>query len=162
MAGEPSAPGGDGQGAPGQDPVEELVARFTALASWEERYRFLIEAGKGLAPYPAKFRVPGFEVRGCQSRVWLHPSMEGGNVVFRGDSDAAIVRGIMAVLFVAYSGRPPKEVLATRPDFIGRMGLDQHLSMSRANGLGAMVRQMGLYALALSGRPGDDGGAPRP
>lgn len=133
-----------------------------ALSSWEERYRFLMGLGRGLAPYPEELRTEEFEVRGCQSRAWLHPSMRDGRVVFRGDSDAAIVRGIMAVLFRAYSGRTPREVLDTRPDFIERMGLSRHLSMSRANGLGGMVRQMGLYALAFSGRADDDGGGPRP
>ena len=134
-------------------PVENLIADFTKLSTWEEKYRFLIEKGRDLGTYPEEFRQDKFKVKGCQSQVWLYPEMKDGKITFYGDSDATIVKGIMAILLSVYSDKTPGEILAIRPTFIEEMGLREHLSMSRANGLYSMLKQMGLYAVAFQHQP---------
>ena len=136
------------------DSLEQLIGEFDSLSDWEGRYKFLIQKGRALSPYPEEFRRDDFKVKGCQSQVWLYPEIVDGKIIFYGDSDASIVKGLMAVLFEAYNNRPPEEILSIRPDFIERMGLNQHLSMSRAGGLASMIKQIGFYALAISRKIG--------
>ena len=106
--------------------------------------------GKELAPYPEEFRSEDFKVKGCQSQVWLYAKKNSqGLVEFKADSDALIVKGLIAMILEVYSGLTPDEVLATQPTFVSELGLSQHLSPSRANGLNSMLKQIKYYALAL-------------
>ncbi|MDO6587162.1 SufE family protein [Salipiger sp. 1_MG-2023] len=132
-----------------QDSFETLVEDFEFLDDWEDRYRMVIELGKAMTPLPDALKVPATKVEGCASQVWLHPQIEGGFFSFQGDSDAMIVRGLIAVLHKLYDGLPVAEVAAidARTE-LGRLGLNEHLSAQRSNGLRAMVERIGQYAAA--------------
>lgn len=132
--------------------AQDLVEQFEMLPSWEDRYAHIISYGKTLAPYPEEHRTEAFKIKGCQSQVWLHPTVQDGSIHFAADSDASIVKGIIAMLLYVYNDRTPAEILAMKPEFIERIGLTQALSANRANGLSAMLKQIQLYALALSRR----------
>jgi cysteine desulfuration protein SufE len=132
--------------------AQDLVEQFEMLPSWEDRYAHIISYGKTLAPYPEEHRTEAFKIKGCQSQVWLHPTVQDGSIHFAADSDASIVKGIIAMLLYVYNDRTPTEILAMKPEFIERIGLTQALSANRANGLSAMLKQIQLYALALSRR----------
>lgn len=128
----------------------QLVEKFSNFEDWEERYREIIKLGRTLPALPDEMKQEKFRVKGCQSQVWLHASLdEAQHVVFEADSDAMIVRGLIAMLLGVYSGAPPAEVLNTPPSFIGEIGLQSHLSPTRSNGLRAMVEQMMYYAKAF-------------
>lgn len=131
------------------DRQRAVVERFAKIADWEDRYREIMAMGKSLAPLDEQFKCDKYQVRGCQSQVWLHAALEGDKVVFRADGDAAIVRGLIALLLEVFSGATPDEIVAASPTFIDQIGLSQHLSQSRANGIAATVKQIKLYALAL-------------
>lgn len=126
-----------------------IIAEFEQLPDWEARYQRVIERGKAMAAMPEALRVDKNKVKGCQSTVWLHAELDGENVRFYGDSDAVIVRGLVALVLDVYSGETPQTILATPPDFIARTGLASHLSQTRANGLAAMIKQIKHYALAF-------------
>lgn len=130
--------------------IQELAQRMQGLPDWEDRYAEIIAMGKDLAPYPEEFRTEQFKVKGCQSQVWLHPSLKDGAIVFDTDSDAVIVKGLAALLVKVYSGRTPAEINAHKGDVADALGLQQHLSPNRANGLASMMKQIRLYALAYS------------
>ena len=136
--------------------IEELVDNFSFLDDWEDRYRYLIELGRGLSPLDDSERTPATKVRGCASQVWLvsHAKGQGPDAVldFRGDSDAHIVRGLIAVLFTLYSGKCARDILTTdeRAVFV-RLGLNDHLTPQRSNGLASMVARIKRDALAASG-----------
>lgn len=134
------------------DKLEKIVADFTSFESWEDRYRHLIELGKKMPELEEAHKTEANKVKGCQSQVWLVAELEKQAdkhiIIYRADSDASIVKGIVALLTKVYSGLTPDEVLALKPDFIDTIGLRQHLSMSRANGLNSMLKQISLYALA--------------
>jgi len=122
---------------------EEIAETFDFLDDWEDRYRHVIELGKAMPPLDDSFKVPALKVQGCASQVWLRPMIEGGRFDFRGDSDAMIVRGLIAVLHALYSGVPLADV--GRIDAaaeLGRLGLNDHLSSQRSNGLRAMVQRI--------------------
>jgi cysteine desulfuration protein SufE len=126
---------------------EEIAETFAFLDDWEDRYGHVIELGRGLAPLNEAERIPATKVLGCASQVWLVPEIEGqgpGAVLrFRGDSDAIIVKGLIAVLHALYSGLTAEEILAVdAPAELGRLGLDKHLSSQRSNGLRAMVARL--------------------
>jgi cysteine desulfuration protein SufE len=125
---------------------QQIIDEFKALPEWEDRYRRIIEYGRELAPMDPAHQIDKNKVKGCQSTVWLHARMQDGRVRFEGDSDAMIVRGLMALLLKVYDDAPPAEVVTTPPEFINETGLGGHLSQTRANGLAAMVKQMKLYA----------------
>lgn len=127
----------------------EIVAEFAAIADWRDRYRHIIDLGRQLPDLPEAMRDDKFRVKGCQSQVWLHPSLEGGRVIYRADSDAAIVKGLVAIVLRVFSGHTPDEILASKPDFVDQIGLSEHLSQTRANGLSAMLKQIHMYALAM-------------
>ncbi len=129
--------------------IQELVKTFTAFNSWEDRYKKLIELGKTLPGMSPEQQIEANKVKGCQSQVWLAARLENGKVFFSADSDASIVKGIIALLLSVYSGETPDTILACRPTFLEDIGLKQHLSMSRAGGLNAMMKQINLYALAF-------------
>ena len=128
--------------------TEELIENFEFLGDWEERYRYIIELGKKLAPLEENERVEGNIVRGCQSQVWLvRDENEANKLRFRADSDAFIVKGLLALVLAAYDNRPSSDILAfDAKDFFPRLGLDQHLSPSRANGLHSIVQKIRAIA----------------
>lgn len=117
---------------------------------WELRYEHLIELGKTLAPFPEQYKNDAHLIKGCQSSVWLHASLMESHVIFVADSDAIITKGIVALLINALSGLSPQEIVHADMRFISRIGLDKHLSPTRANGLLSMIRQMKLLAAQLS------------
>ncbi|MBN8633287.1 MAG: SufE family protein [Rhodobacterales bacterium] len=122
---------------------EEIAETFDFLDDWEDRYRHVIELGKAMPPLDDSFKVPALKVQGCASQVWLRPMVEAGRFDFQGDSDAMIVRGLIAVLHALYAGVPLAEVAridATAE--LGRLGLNEHLSSQRSNGLRAMVQRI--------------------
>ncbi|TVR03765.1 MAG: SufE family protein [Deltaproteobacteria bacterium] len=123
-----------------------IVSEFRELSDWKARYRRIIEAGKALPELAEERREDRYRVKGCQSQVWLIPAFEGGRVRFEAWSDAAIVRGLIALLLRVYDDQPPEAILTTPPTFVDELGLSEHLSQSRANGLASMIRQVQLYA----------------
>jgi len=127
---------------------QEIVEEFSGFEDWMDKYAYLIEIGNEMTPIDAKYKVESNLIRGCQSRVWLHQEFADGKIVFEAESDALIVKGLVALLLRIYSDRTPKEILESEPRFIDEIGLRQHLSPTRSNGLLAMVKQMKLYALA--------------
>ena len=128
---------------------EDLADTFEFLEDWEERYRHVIELGKAMAPLDDSFKVPALKVLGCASQVWLRPVIENGRFDFQGDSDAMIVRGLIAVLHSLYAGLTLAEVLKVdAPAELGRLGLNDHLSAQRSNGLRSMVERIRLVAAA--------------
>ncbi|WP_299774795.1 SufE family protein [uncultured Tateyamaria sp.] len=128
---------------------EEIVEDFEFLEDWEDRYRYVIEQGKEMDPLPAALKVPATKVDGCASQVWLHPQIENGIFRFDGESDAMIVKGLIAVLRRLYNGLPVAEVRAVdaRAE-MARLGLNDHLSAQRSNGLRAMIARIQLVAAA--------------
>ncbi|GGX45996.1 cysteine desufuration protein SufE [Tateyamaria omphalii] len=131
------------------DSFEEIVEDFEFLEDWEDRYRYVIEQGKAMEPLPDALKVPATKVDGCASQVWLHPQIENGVFRFDGDSDAMIVKGLIAVLRRLYNGLPVAQVRAVdaRAE-MARLGLNDHLSAQRSNGLRAMIERIQLVAAA--------------
>ena len=122
---------------------EDIAETFDLLDSWEDRYRHVIELGRAMPPMDPALHVPATKVEGCASQVWIMPQVEDGRFDFQGDSDAMIVRGLIAVLHALYSGLPVTEVTQVdAPAELGRLGLDAHLSAQRSNGLRAMVKRI--------------------
>ena len=122
---------------------EDIADTFEFLEDWEERYRHVIELGKAMPPLDDSFKVPALKVQGCASQVWLRPVIADGRFDFQGDSDAMIVRGLIAVLHALYAGLPLAEVAAVDAQAeLGRLGLNDHLSSQRSNGLRAMVQRI--------------------
>ncbi len=129
---------------------KQVIAEFSQFKNWEERYKHVIDLGKTLPELPAEMMDDKFLVKGCQSRVWLHAQKNSeGKVVLIADSDAMIVKGLVAVLLKVYSQATPDDILANPPQFISELGFASHLSASRANGLMSMVKQIMLYATAF-------------
>ncbi|MBL7953177.1 MAG: SufE family protein [Flavobacteriales bacterium] len=131
---------------------QDLVDEFAMFTDWQDRYEHLIELGKDLPLIAPENKVDTNLVRGCQSRVWLNAEMKNDLVHFTADSDAMITKGIVALLVRVYNDRAPQEILGASTDFIDRIGLREHLSPNRANGLSAMLDQMKRYALAYSSK----------
>jgi len=122
---------------------EEIVEDFEFLEDWEDRYRYVIDRGKAMEPLDDALKVPATKVDGCASQVWLHPRIENGTFSFEGESDAMIVRGLIAVLKALYNGRPVAEVpKVDAHGELARLGLNDHLSSQRSNGLRAMVERI--------------------
>ena len=126
---------------------EEIVEDFEFLEDWEDRYRYVIEQGKAMDPLDDALKVPATKVDGCASQVWLHPVIEGGQFHFDGDSDAMIVKGLIALLRKLYNGLSPADVLTVdaRAE-MARLGLNDHSSAQRSNGLRAMIERVRLVA----------------
>lgn len=129
---------------------QAIISEFSALDDWEDRYAAIISHGKALAPMEDAYKLEKNTVKGCQSTVWMHAELKDGHVQLQGDSDAMIVRGLIALLLKVYGGATPAEVIATPPDFIDSTGLASHLSQTRANGLAAMLKQIKMYAAVFS------------
>jgi cysteine desulfuration protein SufE len=122
---------------------EDLTETFEFLDDWEDRYRHVIELGKAFAPMDEALKVPATKVQGCASQVWIQPIISDGHFDFQGDSDAMIVKGLIAVLHALYAGLPVAEVVGVdAPAELGRLGLTDHLSSQRSNGLRAMVERI--------------------
>ena len=131
---------------------DDIAADFEFLGEWDERYKYLIDLGRGLAPYPEEFRDDAHKVRGCASQVWLHPSHQGGAVIFAGDSDAHIVKGLVALLLALYSGKTPEQILAIDPEAaLAPFDLKDHLTPQRSNGLHSMIARIREIAAAQTG-----------
>ncbi|SHF06968.1 cysteine desulfuration protein SufE [Mariniphaga anaerophila] len=127
---------------------QEIIEEFSVYQDWMDKYAYLIELGNELKPLDPKDKNDQHLIKGCQSRVWLVAEKENAVIHFRGESDAVIVKGLVALLLRVVSGRTPKEIMDNDLHFIDDLGLKQHLSPTRANGLLAMVKQIRLYAVA--------------
>ena len=133
------------------DAFEEIAETFEFLDDWEDRYRYVIDLGKAMPPLEDARKVPATKVEGCASQVWLVPEIDGATFQFRGDSDALIVRGLIAVLSALYNGRPVAEVPGVDAGAeLGRLGLQDHLSAQRSNGLRAMIQRIRETAAAAA------------
>ncbi|MEX0995101.1 MAG: SufE family protein [Balneolaceae bacterium] len=135
-----------------QEKQDRIVRAFQALGDWQERYKYIVELGRKLEPIDDKYKVEENLVRGCQSQVWLIADMDDNKVIFRADSDAAITKGLVALLLKFYSGEEPDTILSTKPEFIDEIGMREHLSPTRSNGLSSMVKQMKIYAMAFKSK----------
>ncbi|MDR0939147.1 MAG: SufE family protein [Mediterranea sp.] len=131
---------------------DEVIAEFSDFDDWMDRYQLLIDLGNEQAPLDEKYKTEQNLIEGCQSRVWLQADETDGKVVFRAESDALIVKGIVALLIKVLSNHTPDEILGADLHFIDRIGLREHLSPTRSNGLLAMVKQMRMYALAFKAK----------
>lgn len=131
------------------DRTSQVKERFLQFKDWEDRYKELINLGKQLPLYPEDKREEKFKVKGCQSQVWLCPEFKEGRIYFHADSDAVLVKGIVGVLVSVYSDATPDEILSTSPDFLKEVGITEHLSMNRSNGLAAMMKQIQMYAVVF-------------
>jgi cysteine desulfuration protein SufE len=129
---------------------QEIIEEFSVYEDWMDKYGYLIELGNDLPNLDPKEKTDQNLIRGCQSRVWLVAEMEDGKINFRGESDAVIVKGLVALLLRVVSGRTPNELIENNLHFIDDLGLKQHLSPTRSNGLLAMVKQIRLYAVAYN------------
>lgn len=128
---------------------QEIIEEFEDFPDWMDRYAYIIELGNQLAEYPESLKTPENLIEGCQSRVWIHAEQaSNGAIDFRADSDALIVKGIVALLMRVYNHRTPDEILEADLTFIDKIGLHEHLSPTRSNGLVAMVHQIKDYAIA--------------
>ncbi|MAL16919.1 MAG: Fe-S metabolism protein SufE [Balneola sp.] len=131
---------------------ERIVKEFELLQDWPERYKYIIKLGDKLDPLPEEARVEDNLVKGCQSQVWLTASMDDDKIIFKADSDAAITKGLVSLMVRFYSGREPDVIIDKKPEFIDKIGMSQHLSPTRANGLASMVKQMKIYAMAFKAK----------
>lgn len=132
----------------------QIKQRFLQFKDWEDRYKELITLGKQLPAYPEDKRDEKFKVKGCQSQVWLYPEFKDGRVYLHADSDALLVKGIVGLLTSVYSDATPDEILTTPPEFLKEVGITEHLSMNRSNGLAAMMKQIQMYAVVFKSMAG--------
>lgn len=127
---------------------EELIDEFSMFDDWMQRYEYMIELGKSLPLIDENLKTDDKLIKGCQSKVWLNSEMKNGKIIFTADSDAIITKGIIAVLVRVFSNQKPQAILDANTDFVDEIGLKEHLSPTRANGLVSMIKQMKMYALA--------------
>jgi len=127
----------------------EIIEEFSIFSDWMEKYEYIIDLGKELKPIDKDYMNDEYRIRGCQSQVWLHAWKEDGLVHFEADSDAIITKGIIALLIQALDGLSPEEIINADLQFIDEIGLKEHLSPTRANGLISMIKKMKLYAIGL-------------
>lgn len=131
---------------------EEIIDEFSMFDDWMERYEYIIELGKTLPIIDPKNKLDENLIKGCQSKVWLHSNFERDKVIFTADSDAILTKGLVALLLRVFNDQHPKEILDIDTDFINEIGLKEHLSPTRANGLVSMIKQIKLYALAYQSK----------
>jgi cysteine desulfuration protein SufE len=129
---------------------KEIVNEFEEITEWDEKYGLLIKFGRELNEFPDEFRNDKNKIAGCQSQVWLNASFKDGKIYLDADSDSTIVKGLAALLLNVYSEQTPSDILSSPPDFLHKIGIDSHLSPTRKNGLGAMLKQIQLYAVAFN------------
>ena len=133
---------------------EEIIDEFSMFEDWMERYEYIIELGKSLPIIDDAYKLDENLIKGCQSKVWLHSELSDHKVQFSADSDAILTKGIVALLLRVFSEQTPKDILESNTEFINEIGLKEHLSPTRANGLVSMVKQIKLYALAQQAKLG--------
>ena len=129
---------------------KEIIADFEMFDDWIQKYEYLIDLGKDLAPINEKNKTEENLIKGCQSRVWLHAEYTDGKIIFTADSDAIMTKGIVAMLINVLSNQEPKDIATAKLDFINEIGLKEQLSATRANGLVSMIKKMKLYAIAFN------------
>lgn len=134
------------------DVQDEIIEEFSGLSDWMDKYSYIIELGNAVEPLEEKYKTPDNIIDGCQSRVWLVADEDNGNIVFRADSDAIIVKGLISLLIRVLSGNTPQDILDSDLYFMKEIGLQEHLSPTRSNGLLAMIKQMRVYALAYKAK----------
>lgn len=132
---------------------DEIVDDFALFDDWADKYAYLIELGKKAPSLPDNFKTEDYIVPGCQSRVWLVPSLDNGVVTYRAASDAFISGGLIALAVSVYSGHTPQEILAAPPDFIHRIGMEGNISMARMNGLASVINKIKQYAAEYAAQP---------
>ena len=131
---------------------QEIVDEFDFFDDWTEKYQYLIDLGKNLPDFNQINRVEENLVKGCQSNVWLHAEIIDDKIIYTADSDAIISKGIISILISVFSGQKPEDIINAKMDFIDKIGLSNHLSQTRANGLLAMVKQIKIYAVAYNSK----------
>jgi cysteine desulfuration protein SufE len=135
-----------------QEIQNEIVDEFSMFDDWMQRYEYIIELGKTLPLIDEKFKTEENIIKGCQSKVWLQGEEQNGKIAFTADSDAILTKGIIAILIRAFSNQKPADILKANTDFIDEIGLKEHLSPTRANGLVSMIKQIKMYALAFEAK----------
>lgn len=131
-----------------QELQEEIVDEFSMFDDWMQRYEYMIELGKSLPLIDEKYKTDENIIKGCQSKVWVHAEMQNEKIAFTADSDAIITKGIIAILIRVFSDQHPSDIINADTDFIDEIGLKEHLSPTRANGLVSMIKQLKMYAIA--------------
>ena len=131
-----------------QDSEQEIIEEFSLFDSWDDKYEYIIDLGKKLPELENQYKLDENRVRGCQSTVWLVSDYQGGNILFKADSDSVIVKGLISMLIRVLSGHSPDEILEAKLDFLNKIGMNTHLAQTRSNGLLSMVKQMKNFALA--------------
>lgn len=132
------------------DVQNQIISDFELFDDWDDKYAYIIELGKKMPPMPETYKTDDNIVKGCQSKVWLHAYNQDNKVFFLGDSDALIVKGLVSLLTMVLSGKKAEDIAQSDLFFLEKIGLQQHLSMTRANGLAAMIKQMKTYGLAFA------------
>ncbi|MBR4135544.1 MAG: SufE family protein [Bacteroidales bacterium] len=135
-----------------QEKEQQLIEEFAMFDDWMDKYNYIIELGKELPVIEEQYKTPDYLIEGCQSQVWLHPDYRDGLLFFTADSDAIITKGIVNLLIFVLSGRTPQEILDNDLSYIDAIGLKEHLSPTRSNGLASMIKQIKLYALAYQSK----------
>ncbi len=131
---------------------EEIIDEFSMFDDWMDRYQYIIDLGKSLPIIESKFKLDENLIKGCQSKVWLYSELENDMIKYTADSDAILTKGIAALLIRVYSGQKPNDILTAETRFIDEIGLKEHLSPTRANGLVSMIKQIKMYAIAQQTR----------
>jgi cysteine desulfuration protein SufE len=131
---------------------EEIVEEFSMFDDWMQRYEYIIDLGKNLPLIKEEFKTEANLIKGCQSKVWLQGEQNSDNIVFTADSDAILTKGIIAILIRVFSNQKAEEIIAADMDFIDQIGLKEHLSATRANGLVSMIKNIKMYAIAFSAK----------
>ena len=135
-----------------QQKQDQIIEEFNFFQDWSEKYQYLIDLGKTLPVFNENNKIDSNLIKGCQSKVWLNSSFNDNMVIFEADSDAIISKGIISLLVKVFSGHKPDEIIEANIDFIEKIGLDSHLSQTRANGLLSMIKQIKIYALAYKAK----------
>lgn len=133
-----------------QEKENEIINEFKMFQSWDEKYEYLIELGKSLPLIDEKHKTKDYLVSGCQSQVWLKADYENRNMIYKADSDAVITKGLISLLIRVLSGQKPRDILNAKLDFLEKIGMKEHLSITRANGLQSMINHMKKYAQQYS------------
>lgn len=131
---------------------DEIIDEFSMFDEWDERYQYVIDLGKSLPLIDEQYKTEDNIIKGCQSKVWLHAEENNGNIVFTADSDAILTKGLIAIMIRVFSGQKPAAILEADTAFVDEIGLKEHLSPTRANGLVSMIKQIKMYALAFSAK----------
>jgi cysteine desulfuration protein SufE len=131
-----------------KDIQEEIIDEFAMFDDWMQRYEYMIELGKSLPLIDEQYKTDENLIKGCQSKVWVHAELKDNKIVFTADSDAIITKGIVAILIRVFSNQQPKDIIEANTNFIDEIGLKEHLSPTRANGLVSMIKQIKMYAIA--------------